>query len=159
MPKPKVQKKRLAGEPQKAAVQSASAIGVPGWVKVISVLYYIGAVFYVIAGILMMVGASLLGSLTNQVPLSSVLGGGLLVVGGILFLAFGIFAFFIARGLWKGHNWARVAVIVLVILGLISGLVSIVSGNFASIVGFLINLLIGWYMTFNQRVKAAFGKA
>ena len=67
---------------------------VPTGVKIISVFYYIGAVFGIIFGILFMVGAGLIGAL----------GAGLFIFVGIILLALSILGFFIGGDYGKRNN-------------------------------------------------------
>ena len=138
---------------QKDSVSSSMAVSsVPTLVKVIAVLYYIGAAFAVLAAIAMFIGSSFI-----PIDLPEFLSG-LVIVAGILFLAFAVLGFFLGRGLWKGQNWARIVVIIFAVIGVISGIITLIGGDFSSIIGLVINGLIGWYLIFNANVKQAFGK-
>ena len=88
---------------------------VPTGVKIISVLGYIGAVFGVIFGLLFLVASGSMGALASQLPIIGALGAGLFVVGGLVMIALGVLGFFVARGLWKGSNWARIITITAII--------------------------------------------
>lgn len=125
-------------------------IHVPTGAKVISVLYYIGAVLGIILGLLFLLGAGALESIAEQIPLLAVLGAGLFVLGGIILIALGILGFFIGRGLWKGRNWVRVVAIILACLGFITAIFSF------DILGIIIHGIIGGYLLFSTRVKKAF---
>jgi len=120
---------------------------IPVGIKVISVLYYIGAVLSIIGA------AMFIFSGAYAVP--GLVGGGMLMGLGafavIIFLAFGALGFFIGRDLWRLKAWARIAV--LVISGL--GVISAVTGEF-NLIGLLINLLVGWYVGFHKEVLDAF---
>lgn len=147
---------QMTSEPVQEAPTKTST-GAPTLVKIIGVLYYIGAVLLVLLGIAFFVGASLLGGLLEQIPLLGALGSGLFVVAGIIFIGLAVLYFFIGRGLWKTQNWARIVVIILAAIGAISGIYSIIQGNLASnIVGLIINLAVGGYLLFGNDVKAAF---
>ncbi|MEK6973997.1 MAG: hypothetical protein AABW41_02055 [Nanoarchaeota archaeon] len=63
-----------------------------------------------------------------------------------------IIGFFIANGLSRLKNWARITAIVFAILGLINGLFTLPIG----ILNLLISGLILWYLGFNEEVKKAF---
>lgn len=67
----------------------------------------------------------------------------------------GLIGLLIAWGLWTLQPWARILGLIFAIIGLVANIVSIVSGNFASVVGVLIDLLLLWYLT-RPGVKAAF---
>lgn len=130
---------------------------VPVGVKVISVLYYIGAVFGVLFGILFMAGAGLMGTLATQIPGLGLLGSGLFVVGGLVMIGIGVLGFFVGRGLWKAHAWARIVAIVFAALGILMAIISMVQGNIASnLFGLVLNLAIGGYLLLSSDVKAAF---
>jgi drug/metabolite transporter (DMT)-like permease len=126
---------------------------VPVIVKIISILYYIGAVTSVIVGILLIVGGGMLG---NYLENYGALFGGLAIVGGILMVVFGVVGFFIGRGLWKAKQWARIVVIILSALGVISAIVSLAQGATSSIVSLLISGAIGGYLWFAKEAKKTF---
>ena len=97
----------------------------------------------------------------------------------IAFLITGIFLFFVARGIWKGRKWAKIAIIILLSLAILSELPSLIAtflpeniqGIFSNLtienilslsMGFLpsiINLLILGYLLFSKRAKEAFAKS
>ena len=140
----------------------------PTGVKVISVLYYIGAAFSFLFGLLLIVGGAFIGAILGETLASlSALGSGLFIVLGIALLGFGVLDIFIGRGLWKGQNWTRIAAIVFAIFGVLGGINSLISGltNFQTIGAFSIfvafvqlavSLLIGGYLAFAHEVKEAF---
>ncbi len=125
----------------------------PTGIKILSVLYYIGAVILVLLGIAMLVGAGFVGSL---VPEFGAIGGGILAFVGIIVIVLAAVEFFIARGLWKGQSWARILTIIFSILGVLSGLLSLVQGVWTAIIGLIINGLIAWYLIWNKKVKKHF---
>jgi hypothetical protein len=137
-------------------VKPSSSSKIPVEVKVISVLYYVLAVLSLIFGILFLVGAGAIGEYTQQIPALAVLGTGLFIVLGIIVIAFAVLDFFIGRGLWKGKNWARIIAIIIAILGFISALLSLVDGQFLSIISLVIHGLIGGYLLFSKEVKKTF---
>lgn len=126
--------------------------GIPMPVKVLSILYYIGAALGVIFGILMVVGAGFMATVLKQIPMLAALSSGLLVVGGIAVIILSVVDFFVAKGLSNGKNWARILVMVFCAFGIISGVTSLSSSWFSMIV----NLAIGLYLYLNKEVKAAF---
>ena len=131
---------------------------VPAGVKVIAVLEYIGAAIALLLAVLMFVGSAFLGSFLEIMGFGdyAAAGAAVAIVGGIIFLALAVLGFFVGRGLWKGQNWARILVIVFSVLGIIGGILSIVQGNWNSIVTLVIYAIIGGYLWFNNGVKAAF---
>jgi hypothetical protein len=130
---------------------------VPTGVKVIAVLYYIGAVLGIIFGLLFLVGAGMMGSIANQIPLLGALGAGLFVVGGIIMIGLGVLGFFVGRGLWKARPWARIVAIIFAALGILMAVISMIQGSIASnIFNLVIQLVIGGYLLFSNNVKQAF---
>lgn len=133
----------------------ANEKSVPTGVKVISVLYYIGAAFGIIFGLLLIVGSGVISSLLGSV--FGALGAGLFIFWGIILLALGILGIFVGIGLWKARPWARIVAIIFSCLGILMAIISIVSGN---IVSQLFNLIfqgvIAGYLLFNNSVKQAF---
>jgi len=130
---------------------------VPTGVKVIAVLYYIGAVLGIIFGLLFLVGTGMMGSIANQIPLLGALGAGLFVVGGIIMIGLGVLGFFVGRGLWKARPWARIVAIIFAALGILMAVISMIQGSIASnIFNLVIQLVIGGYLLFSNNVKQAF---
>lgn len=128
---------------------------VPVGVKIISVLYYIGAAFAVIFGVLFLFGAGFISSYFGQ--FLGALGTGMFIFGGLVFVGLGILNFFIGRGLWKARNWARIVAIIFAILGFISAIIILVSGEFfSSIINLIFQGAIGGYFLFSKKVKATF---
>jgi hypothetical protein len=122
----------------------------PVGVSILSVLAYIGAVFTIIAGLAMLFGASAIASfISTKIPtLPANLAGLGLVLIGIIFIIFAVIDYFIGRGLWKGQNWARILVIILMALSLLGSLRHVLT----NIVGIIIDILIIWYLGFNKSV-------
>ena len=134
---------------------------VPTLVKIISVLYYIGAVFIVIFGILLIAGAGFISSLLSgfNIPVLGAIGSGLFIVAGVVMLLLGILEFFIARGLWKGRNWARIFVIIFSIIGILWAVFGFIQGSFMnSAISLVLSGLIGGYLLFSHGVKEAFSR-
>ena len=129
---------------------------IPILIKILAVLYYIGAGFAVLGGVSLMF---LSGSITLLIPaLAGLSAFGIII--GIVVLGFAALYFFVGRGLWKAQNWARIAAIILSFLGVIGVIVSLLLGYVESAVnssfGAVINAAIGFYMIFNKQVKQAF---
>jgi len=130
---------------------------VPVGVKIISVLYYIGAVVLILLGILLIVGAGFIGTILQSIPLLGALGAGLFIVIGIILIVFAVLSFFLGRGLWKAQKWARIVVIVFSVLGVLFALLAIVQGQILNnLLSLIINAVIGGYLLFSKDVKAAF---
>jgi uncharacterized membrane protein len=130
---------------------------VPTWVKVIAVLYYIGAAFGILFGLAFLIGASAISSLATQINVLEFLGAGVFIAIGIFLIIFGALGIFIGRGLWKAHNWARIVAIIFSGLWVLLAIFSIVNGNISgNIINFVLNLAIGLYLLFNKQVKNTF---
>ncbi|MEK6983294.1 MAG: hypothetical protein AABX33_01875 [Nanoarchaeota archaeon] len=129
---------------------------VPTGVKVVSVLYYIGSAFMLLMAILLFVGAGFMGNLLSTVPLIGSFGSGFFIVIGVILLAFGALGILIGWGLWKGMPAARIGAIIIAALGIISGILSIIGGDYSSVIGLAINGAVGGYLLFSSEVKSAF---
>jgi uncharacterized membrane protein (DUF2068 family) len=107
--------------------------------------------------LLFLVGAGMMGSIANQIPLLGALGAGLFVVGGIIMIGLGVLGFFVGRGLWKARPWARIVAIIFAALGILMAVISMIQGSIASnIFNLVIQLVIGGYLLFSNNVKQAF---
>jgi len=123
---------------------------VPIVVKIISVLNYIGCGVLVLCAIFSFVGAGIISSFLGFL-------GGFVIILGIIFLALAVLVFFIARGLWKGQNWARIITIIFAILGFLSAIYVLVDGLIANgIVNLIVEGFIAGYLIFSKEVKEAF---
>ena len=91
----------------------------PTGVKVISILYYIGAVISLTFGILLVAGAGAIADYLTQFMMIDILGSGLLIIAGIILIVMAIVDFFIGRGLWKGMNWARILAVIFAVIMII----------------------------------------
>jgi len=138
---------------------------VPTGVKVIAVLDYISAaifllfvIFSLILGIWLLVYPE---SIAQNLPanlfgeLFSVIATFVLAAG-LVSLGLAILLFFVAKGLWKGKNWARIFTIIVSIIWLIFSFVQLFRGDFGQILNIIIYGLIGGYLLFSKKVKAAF---
>ncbi len=143
----------------------------PGGVTVIAVLDFIGAGFCVIAALLMFMGGSILASLMGAAATANGAAGaapaaGIMasigIVAGVIVLCFGALAVFVALGLLKLKNWARITTIVLSALGLLSSLRNLIAafhggGMVVTIIILAYHIWVIWYML-QPNVKAAFGQ-
>jgi hypothetical protein len=137
---------------------------IPVGIKVISILFYVGAVLCFFMGFAMIISSKAMAiSMVASHPgvgLESIPQGmlvTLIVIIGILALGAGIFSFFIGKGIWKLKRWARITAIVLSIIGLISVIISMVMNfKFTNLISFVIDGFIGGYLLFSREAKAAF---
>ncbi len=130
---------------------------VPTGVKIISILYYISAVLGVLLTIFLFAGIAFLSTLFPFLTAISAWGYGLVIFSAILALGFSALSFFIARGLWKLKNWARMLAIVFAGLGVLGGLYSLFSGfSFSMVIELAVQAAIGGYLLFAKEAKRAF---
>jgi len=126
----------------------------PVGVKIISVLYYIGAALELLLAIALFIGA---GTIASKIPLIGALGSGLFIIIGVVFIGLAVLSFFVGRGLWKGQKWARIVAIIFAVIGVLFALLGMVQGQFVSnIFSLVISAVIGGYLMFSKDVKAAF---
>ncbi|MFA5953509.1 MAG: DUF2127 domain-containing protein [Candidatus Pacearchaeota archaeon] len=127
---------------------------IPVGVKVISILYYIGVVGLVALAILSFIGTKAIGLI---MPVPELLTSSILIVMGIIFLAFAVLSFFIGYGLWKSQKWARIVAIIFAIIGVIMYIISLV-GQFtvSPLIMLIIDSAIAGYLLFAKEVKKAF---
>ena len=126
---------------------------VPTGVKIISVLYYIGAAFELIFGIVLFFGA---GALKTKVPFLAFLGP-FLIIGAVILIGLAVLSFFVGRGLWKAQKWSRIVALVFAVIGVLLTVLGMVQGQIAgNVVGLAISAAIGGYLWFSNDVKAAF---
>ena len=128
------------------------------WVKVISILGFIGAIAALIAGILIFFGGTFLSTLLSlfgiRGALAGIFVGAMLITFAIVVLAWGIFLFITSLNLWRYKNWARIVGIVFAVLGVISGLMSLPVG----IVTLIIYGGIFYLLAINKDVRKLFKK-
>ncbi|HEX7031671.1 MAG TPA: hypothetical protein VF172_01600 [Nitrososphaera sp.] len=134
----------------------------PVGVTIIGILMAIAGVVMIIAGISAIALAPIIPMATESEELamgiSSTMFGGIAIASGAILLSLGIVSLVVAYGLFKGLSWAWTAAVVLSIIGIVMSVVSIVTGNFGSIVSLIINGVILYYL-YRPHVKAYFGKA
>jgi hypothetical protein len=119
---------------------------VPNGVKVVSMIYFIGAIFLIIFG-------------TTAVLVSANSGYTPIILTFIILLSLVISCFIISKGLWKLKPWARIAAIILLILIMIFTMIIIFEDmTFVSYLFIAIGLGIIAYLLFNKKAKEAFKK-
>lgn len=111
-------------------------------VKVLAILYWIGAAFSAIFGLMALFGGSALGALGGM--FGGFFGAFVAVFGVVLIVLAALYAF-VGRGLWQHKSWAKIVAIVLAVLSLLS---------------FPIGTIVGaatiYFLGFNEEVKALF---
>ena len=129
----------------------------PLGIKILAILFWITSAMCVLFAIFAIFGGYAFSTLIGA-SLSAGLGlGGVLA---FIMILFAVLNFFIGRGLWKGQNWARILVIIFLIINVPLNLLALFTGAYISgIIGLIISGLVGWYLLFNEKVKSAFARA
>jgi hypothetical protein len=140
----------------------------PTGVTVISILYFLGAACMVLLGVLLLVGGGMAGAAmkdsgsTGGMALLATMG----VAGAIACFVLALLPGAVGWGMWSLKNWARIAALVLAILGLLTnGLGLLGSLLHFEIVTFTIGaIIVGIYIwvvlyLLKPHVKTAFGAA
>ncbi len=135
----------------------------PLGIKILSILYFCGAVFMLLVGILSLVSSYYLAHHPTEVE-SAFTADELAQIGSVstlvpFFILLGIFCILIAvldlflgLGFWKGQKWARIATLILSALGIIYALVGIffslsdVYAIFINILSIAIDAILIWYL-------------
>jgi hypothetical protein len=111
----------------------------PAGVTILGILHAIGGAFAIV-GVLMGITLMTTGAFQDAFMVGA--GGFLVVLAGVLAAV----NFGIAGALFSGRAWGRTIVIILAIISLVLGIVSIVSGEAASIFSIILNGIILWYL-------------
>lgn len=80
-----------------------------------------------------------------------------LSIGGVL-IAIGIGYLAISYGLLRGRGWAWSIALILSYIGIVIAIISILSGNFISVINLAINIAIVYFL-YRPQVKAFFRKS
>lgn len=138
---------------------------IPVGVKILSILYYIGAgisaltaLILIIIEILLMINLSFI-DISKVLPdffiFTSNLGLGILVMG-VFVAAIAVLEFFIGRGLSGRKLWAKILVIVFSVIGFVTGLISLTQGDLSGIINLVFSGVVGSYLIFNREAKSFF---
>jgi uncharacterized membrane protein len=138
---------------------------VPTGVKIISILYYIGAGIFalsflvlIVVGIALMVNPTLIDSIKDlpEYVMSSSTPGTYVLLMGVLVGLIGVLLFFIARGLCRGKLWSKILVIIFCVIGIVTGFLSVSKGNSSGFLNFLFSLVVGGYLLFHKEARSFF---
>ena len=125
---------------------------VPTGVKVLSILSFIGGIGFLLIGLAMISGASMI---SGQLEGFGNIFGGLLVGMGAVTIIVSIILLIGGWGLWKGRNWARWLFIILIVITFIQGMISFV-GEGSGLGNIIFGGIIGAYLLLSKKVKKAF---
>jgi len=131
----------------------------PEGVKIIGVLYFIGAfVSFVFGSILLSFSdsvrqnAAAISQAGIDIPSPAVM-----ILAGITLLILAVLEYFIARGIFRRNNWARIVVVSVSALGIVGAVINLTKGMFAGgTFSLIVNGLIFWYLLSVSEVKKAF---
>ncbi len=112
------------------------------------------AILSIITGIISIVVGLAPLAIGAFVPELSIL---LFASGGVL-IAIGIGYLVVSYGLLKGKGWAWTVTLILSFIGIVFGIISIVGGNFFSIIQLVINVAIVYFL-YRPQSKEFFGKS
>jgi hypothetical protein len=102
----------------------------------------------ILAGYYLLIGLiGLLGSLfATLVGVFAICFAPGMLPGGIWGIVMSVLALMLAGAIWSGKNWAVMAVTVLAIIGIVSGVLSFITGNGLPLINMLINAGVVLYM-------------
>ncbi len=118
----------------------------PFFVKVISTLYYIGAVLSFFYAVMALIAGAFI----------SAFGTVITIIAAVALTGLGILNIFIGRGLRARKNWARITAIVLAVISVLSGFVNVFKGQWIAIVTIMIGGIIAGYLLFSTEAKKTF---
>jgi len=130
----------------------------PMGITILALLETIGALVLLALGAMMiLLGAAVLVAVgLGEASLGIALSEIVVFVGGFILLL-GVIELAIAWGLWKGQGWAWTVALIVAVLGIIGGVIALVSGSLYNIVTLAIQAIIVYYL-YRPEVKAYFGK-
>lgn len=152
--KKKVVRKAVSRSPSRSVSSRSvpASFGVPTGVKVIAILKYLFAALLLILSLALFLGSSgAVAVVQSLIPIS-----GSAVLFGAIVLILAVINYLVAKGLWSAQNWARIFVIVVSVLLVVSAIMALIKGQPAAIIDLAVFGLIGGYLWFNSGVKAAF---
>lgn len=122
------------------------------------VLQWIAAIFSIIAGVGLLLGAAAtlnsdvrneISSVLDQEGITGVSPGAIsagVFIGGLVVMGIAIIRVIVAVSLARGHNWARILISVFVILSLLGGIGALIGGQWIALVSIAIEVIILWLM-------------
>jgi hypothetical protein len=123
----------------------------PVGVAIIAVLCWFWAFWIVVFGAVLALGFTFFSAVTAGLP--AILSG-MGVIGGLFLIGLGAAISFLGYGLFTMREWARMATVVLAVVGMVTGLLGGI-GIFGRLFRVLINGLIVWYLT-QSRIRMSF---
>jgi hypothetical protein len=130
---------------------------VPTGVKIISIVYYVWAVFAFLVAFVFLLGFSEVIFTFPLLGLFSLLSSEFFIVISIFLFGIGAITLLVAKGLWNGQNWARIFAIVISSVKML-GTFTLITRGFVidNVISFAINLIIIIYLASSQKVRRSF---
>ncbi len=126
----------------------------PLGITLLSLFMYFIALVYFLGGILLAFNTAVFESLFEGLELVTYSMGVLSLAIVIISLLVG----WIGYSLYKGKNWSRITVSVLVSISFISNIIALFLGFFGVIFALLLQGLVIWYLLFSEEVTSFFNK-
>lgn len=135
----------------------------PLGVTLIGVLYALFAGFFLLGGLVLVVGGGVIaGLLVSLIPglggQLGALGGVLIALIGILVAVVGVLLLLVTIGFFKGRGWAWTTVLILEAIGAAIDVLNLIDGDYTALLWIALAGLIIWYL-FEPAAKAFFGKS
>jgi len=128
-------------------------IKIPLGVKIISIIYYLSAILYLVIAIISLFFKDLIFKIPD---FSQITNSYASIILGVIFILLTIFSATVATGLWKQKNWARIALIIFCSLNITGGIFSLIKGGYLSSINLIFNLIIASYLIFSKKIKGFF---
>ncbi|MCK5321393.1 hypothetical protein KAJ38_02340 [Candidatus Pacearchaeota archaeon] len=145
---------------KKKSIEKVKSVhNAPEGVKILAVLYFVGALISFVAG-------GFLFSFSDNVSQNAALfvqqgveipSPITLILFGIALLGFAVLEYSIAKDILKLKNWARNAIVVFSVFGIVTAISNLTDKFFASgVFSLLVNGFIIWYLMFKIETRKAF---
>ncbi len=145
---------------KKKSIEGAKSVhNVPEGVKILAILYFAGSIIsFIVGGFLFSFSdnvsqnAALFVQQGIEVPSPITL-----ILFGIALLGFAILEYSIAKDILKLKNWAKNAIVIFSVFGIVTSISSLTDGLFASgVFSLLVNGVIIWYLIFKKETRRIF---
>ena len=128
----------------------------PGWLRAISVLYYLATAFSAALAVLSFTRSSLITKAPGFTQSIASYNSAFIALG-VIFIALSIFSFFVALGLQNRSNKARIALLAFCGLNILGGIVSVIGKSYLSFVNIAFNSAVFSYLLFSKKIRKEFG--
>lgn len=131
-------------------IQKGSLLGI----KIISIIYYLATLFSLIIATIAFFKPKIIKDIPpfgGQLPSETII-----ISLGVFFIVLSFFSFFVAKGLQNRNNKAKISLIAFCMINIIGGIISIIEKSYLSVINFVFNFAIIYYLLFNKKVKKQF---